>query len=120
MAFNGYKSSYFASCEKLGRTLRWFTGAIWMLSRRGDRGTDMGQLLQGPRLHGRAACCAGRMDQRLLFDLPRPLPANLPPGFAYHRDFLDDDEERLTVAFEGRGEKGFARALCPLVPEGAE
>ena len=94
MAFNGYKSSYFASCEKLGRTLRWFTGAIWMLSRSGDRGTDMGQLLQGPRLHGRAACCAGRMEQRLLIDLPPPLPANLPPGFAYHRDFLDDDEER--------------------------
>ena len=34
------------------------------------------------------------MEQRLLFDLPPPLPANLPPGFAYHRDFLDDDEER--------------------------
>ena len=40
MALNGYKSSYFASCEKLGRTLRWFTGAIWMLSRSGDKGVD--------------------------------------------------------------------------------
>jgi alkylated DNA repair dioxygenase AlkB len=34
------------------------------------------------------------MDQGLLFDLPPPLPANLPPGLGYERDFLAVDQER--------------------------
>ncbi len=34
------------------------------------------------------------MEQGLLFDLPPPLPANLPPGLAYERDFLGGEEER--------------------------
>ena len=38
------------------------------------------------------------MDQGALFDLPEPLPANLPPGLAYEPEFLRRDEEAALIA----------------------
>ncbi len=36
--------------------------------------------------------------QGSLFDLPEPVPANLPPGLDYAPDFLDRDEEAQLIA----------------------
>ena len=38
------------------------------------------------------------MDQGALFDLPEPLPADLPPGLAYEPEFLQRDEEAQLIA----------------------
>ena len=36
-----------------------------------------------------------------MFDLPEPVPANLPPGFAYEPEFLHRDEEAQLIALIG-------------------
>ena len=38
------------------------------------------------------------MEQGSLFDLPEPLPENLPPGLAYEPEFLRHDEEAALIA----------------------
>ena len=38
------------------------------------------------------------MEQGALFDLPEPVPANLPPGLAYEPEFLRRDEEAALIA----------------------